>query len=59
MRRVIRMTDIKIVASGTCAECGHSQKDHEGNTICDVEGCDCTNIGSYWFSYTYIWEHIL
>jgi hypothetical protein len=41
------MTDIKIVASGTCAECGHSQKDHEGNTICDVEGCDCTNIGSY------------
>ena len=41
------MVDIKIVASGTCAECGHSQKDHEGNTICDVEGCDCTNIGSY------------
>ena len=41
------MADIKIVASGTCAECGHSQKDHEGNTICDVEGCDCTNIGSY------------
>ena len=53
------MADIKIVASGSCAECGHSQKDHEGNTICDVEGCDCTNIGSYWFSYTYIWEHIL
>ena len=31
------MVDIKIVASGSCAECGHSQKDHEGNTICDVE----------------------
>ena len=41
------MTDIKVVASGTCEECGHNQKSHEGNTICDVDGCDCTNIGSY------------
>ena len=41
------MTDIKIVASGTCAECGHNQKAHEGNNVCDVEGCDCENIGSY------------
>ena len=41
------MTDIKIGASGTCSECEHPQKDHEGNTVCNVEGCDCTNIGSY------------
>ena len=32
------MADLKEVASGTCEECGHSQKDHEGNTICDVDG---------------------
>jgi len=41
------LTDIKIVASGTCEECGHNQESHEGNNICDIEGCDCTNIGSY------------
>ena len=41
------MAYIKIVASGTCEECGHAQKYHEGNTVCDAEGCDCTNIGSY------------
>jgi len=38
------LADIKIVASGTCEECGHNQASHEGNNICDVEGCDCTNI---------------
>jgi hypothetical protein len=41
------MADLKVVASGVCEVCEHSQKDHEGNTTCDVEGCDCTNIGSY------------
>jgi hypothetical protein len=41
------MTDLKVVASGVCEECEHSQKDHEGNTTCNVDGCDCKNIGSY------------
>jgi len=41
------LVDIKIVASGTCEECGHNQASHEGNNTCDIEGCDCTNIGSY------------
>jgi hypothetical protein len=41
------MADIKIVASGVCEECEHPQSAHEGNTTCDVDGCDCKNIGSY------------
>jgi hypothetical protein len=41
------MADIKVVASGICEVCEHNQKYHEGNTTCDVDGCDCTNIGSY------------
>ena len=41
------MADLKIVASGVCEECEHSQQAHEGNNVCDVDGCDCTNIGSY------------
>ena len=41
------MADIKIVATGVCRNCGHPQQTHEGNNVCDVEGCDCTAIGSY------------
>ena len=41
------MADLKVVASGVCEVCEHSQKDHEGNTTCNVDGCDCKNIGSY------------
>ena len=41
------MGDIKIVASGVWEACGHPQKDHEGNNVCDHEGCECTQIGSY------------
>jgi hypothetical protein len=41
------MADIKIVASGVCKTCGHNQQSHEGNTICDVDGCECKAIGSY------------
>jgi len=41
------LTDIKIVASGTCIDCGHNQQSHEGNNVCDVDECDCTNLGSY------------
>ena len=43
----INMTHINIVASGVCEKCGHKQSSHEGNNVCDEEGCDCTQIGSY------------
>lgn len=41
------MADLTQVEGGVCAECGHNQTSHEGNTTCDVEGCDCTVRGSY------------
>jgi hypothetical protein len=41
------MGNIKIVEGGVCSECGHQQQYHEGNNVCDVEGCDCTVQGSY------------
>ena len=41
------MTDIKIVTGGVCKACGHKQESHESNTVCSVEGCDCTAVGSY------------
>lgn len=45
------MGDIKIVASGICKKCGHSQQTHEGNQGCtypvENEPCGCTSIGSY------------
>lgn len=41
------MGDIKIVASGVCKKCGHSQPYHQDNTGCKYEGCDCTANGSY------------
>ena len=39
------MTDIKIVASGVCQKCEHSQKTHEDNNGCSE--CDCDAVGSY------------
>ena len=41
------MADITMVEGGVCAKCGHNQKDHEGNTTCDIEGCDCVVKGSF------------
>ena len=41
------MTDIIMIEGGICGECNHEQKYHESNTVCAVEGCDCTNIGNY------------
>ena len=48
------MTDLVVIASGTCEECGHSQGAHEGNKGCvspsDEDSnipCSCENIGSY------------
>ncbi len=41
------MTDIIMIEGGICGDCGHDQQKHEGNTTCDVEGCECDNIGSY------------
>jgi len=41
------MADIKIVASGVCKTCGHKQETHASNTVCSVDGCDCTAVGSY------------
>lgn len=48
------MTDIIFVASGTCAECGHSQEAHDTNKGCVApsekdpsEPCLCSNIGDY------------
>ena len=41
------MGKITIVSSGACEQCGHPQKTHEGNNVCDVEGCECKSIGSY------------
>ena len=57
MYLAINMGEIKIVASGICEKCGHKQSSHEGNSICDEEGCDCTQIGSYWLNQTdYTWN---
>lgn len=47
------MGNIKIVEGGVCSECGHQQQYHEGNNVCDVEGCDCTVQGSYWWTLAY------
>ena len=41
------MTDIVMIEGGICGECGHDHQKHEGNTTCDVEGCECDNMGSY------------
>ena len=41
------MADIIKIASGTCEICEHGIHDHEDTNGCSVEGCDCTNIGSY------------
>ena len=41
------MTHHTIVEGGVCTECGHNQQAHEGNTVCDIEDCDCTNLGSF------------
>lgn len=48
------MTDIVIIASGACAECGHGQEAHDQNTGCtapsdddDTQPCLCENIGNY------------
>ena len=38
------MTDIKVVAGGVCTECGHNDNQHTGETTCDVDGCECTNV---------------
>ena len=41
------MTDIVMIEGGKCHICGHNQRDHEGNTVCDIEGCDCVVKGSF------------
>lgn len=41
------MANIIQVEGGICSECGHKQVYHEGNTTCDVAGCNCTVRGSY------------
>jgi len=48
------MADIVFVASGACAECGHSQEAHDTNLGCIApsdedsnEPCQCQNIGNY------------
>jgi hypothetical protein len=48
------MADIIFVASGACAECGHSQEAHDTNQGCTAPSkndpthpCMCTNIGHY------------
>ena len=41
------MADIVKIEGGKCHICGHNQKDHEGNTVCDVSGCECTIKGSF------------
>jgi len=48
------MADLIFVASGACAECGHSQEAHEENHGCVAPSdkdkskpCMCANIGNY------------
>lgn len=48
------MVDIKIVVSGVCSICGHTQEAHEGNLGCTAPSkddpthpCLCDKIGSY------------
>ena len=48
------MADLKLIASGTCDECGHNLTYHEGNRGCESPSdedsnvpCGCENIGSY------------